>query len=105
MISEKICFTDLIFQNISIIKVAVKPNLECMDELLLFLKNLINFENFKCDMHLFIYNGFCTALHTQKLYCVWGSVVLVNPGQNEWNLIPAGNNKVQYLQKTHYIKY
>ena len=76
-----------------------------MDKLLLNLKSLINIENFKSYGHLFIYSGFCAMLHPQKLFCVLGSVSLINRGQNGLNPISSGNNKVQYLQKSHYIEY
>jgi len=88
-----------------IIKVAVKPNLKCMDELLLNLKSLIDIESFKSYWHSLIFDGFYYAHRSQILYCVVGFAGSINPEQSRLNIISSGNIKVHNLKKTHYIIY
>jgi len=88
-----------------IIKVAVKPKLNCMDELLLTLKNLMNSESFKSYWHSFIFDGFYYAQRLQILYCVEGYAGYINPEQSELNIISSGNSRVLTLNLKHYIKY
>ena len=76
-----------------------------MDELLLFLKNLMNSESFKSYWHSFIFDGFYYAQRLQILYCVEGFAGYINQEQSGLNIISSGNTRALTLNLKHYIKY